>query len=165
NAEVLLDTPGALWGLDSIDAARREYAPDLARVIVAIDPATTSSEGSDETGIIVAGKDNRGHAYADRSRSDGEISERGQFLQGLGDLSRITALTKREGARLSVETHDISSDRICDSTAMAGAAAPWPDAVLLHPGRGRQTLCADALAELRAHHGYDEGRLTGVIPV
>src|SRR5215813_12479210 len=33
------------------------------RVIVAIDPATTSGEEADETGIIVAGKDARGHGY------------------------------------------------------------------------------------------------------
>ena len=62
-AEVLLDTPGALWSLDNIDAARREHAPDLARVVVAIDPAVSSHEGSDETGIIVAGRDGRDHAY------------------------------------------------------------------------------------------------------
>lgn len=63
NAEVLMDVPGALWSLDSIDAARRERAPDLSRVVVAIDPAVSSHEGSDETGIIVAGRDDRGHAY------------------------------------------------------------------------------------------------------
>src|SRR5262245_35807707 len=63
-AEVLTDTPGALWGLDSIDAARCARAPeDLQRVVVAIDPATSSHAGSDETGIVVCGKDGRGHAY------------------------------------------------------------------------------------------------------
>jgi phage terminase large subunit-like protein len=62
-AEVLTDTPGALWSLDSIDAALRERAPDLSRIVVAIDPAVSSHEGSDETGIIVAGKDEPGHGY------------------------------------------------------------------------------------------------------
>jgi predicted phage terminase large subunit-like protein len=62
-AEVLGDTPGALWTLDAIDRARRERAPDLQRVVVGIDPAVSTSEGSDETGIIVAGKDERGHGY------------------------------------------------------------------------------------------------------
>ena len=33
------------------------------RIVVGIDPAVSSSEGSDETGIIVAGKDERGHGY------------------------------------------------------------------------------------------------------
>jgi phage terminase large subunit-like protein len=62
-AEVLMDIPGALWNLDSIEAARRERAPDLTRVVVAIDPAVSTSEGSDETGIIVAGKDERDNGY------------------------------------------------------------------------------------------------------
>src|SRR6516165_9548713 len=33
------------------------------RVVVAIDPAVTSGEEADETGIIVAGKDHNGHGY------------------------------------------------------------------------------------------------------
>jgi phage terminase large subunit-like protein len=62
-AEVLTDTPGALWTLDNIDRARRERAPELQRIVVAIDPAISSHEGSDETGIIVAGKDANGHGW------------------------------------------------------------------------------------------------------
>src|SRR5262249_7932280 len=62
-AELLEDTPGALWSLDMLDRARRDHAPDLARVVVAIDPAVSTREGSDETGIVVAGKDERGHGW------------------------------------------------------------------------------------------------------
>ena len=62
-AELLEDTPGALWTLDMLDRARRDHAPDLVRTVVAIDPAVSSKEGSDETGIIVAGKDERGHGW------------------------------------------------------------------------------------------------------
>jgi phage terminase large subunit-like protein len=66
-AEWLTDTPGALWTLAMLDD--RRPAPDLARVVVAIDPAVTSSEESDETGILVAGLgvDQRGYVLADRS--------------------------------------------------------------------------------------------------
>jgi phage terminase large subunit-like protein len=46
-----------------IDRARRERPPDLQRVVVGIDPAVSTSEGSDETGIIVAGRDERNHGY------------------------------------------------------------------------------------------------------
>jgi predicted phage terminase large subunit-like protein len=37
--------------------------PELKRVIVAVDPAVSNNEGSDETGIIVAGIDRDGHGY------------------------------------------------------------------------------------------------------
>src|SRR5438270_13388931 len=39
NAELLEDTPGALWSHAIIDAARQAAAPNLARIVVAIDPA------------------------------------------------------------------------------------------------------------------------------
>jgi phage terminase large subunit-like protein len=63
NAELLEDTPGALWSHAIIDAARVAAAPSLQRVVVAIDPAVTSGENADETGIIVVGKDANGHGY------------------------------------------------------------------------------------------------------
>ena len=45
-------------------ATRRISAvPEFERIIVAIDPAVTSNEDSDESGIIVAGRDSNGHAY------------------------------------------------------------------------------------------------------
>lgn len=66
NAELLEDVPGALWQRSNI---LYKPAPELQRVVVAIDPATTSGEGADETGIIVAGKgiDGFGYVLADRS--------------------------------------------------------------------------------------------------
>lgn len=67
--ELLLDQPGALWTMDLIEATRVERAPDMARVVVAIDPAVTNHEDSDMTGIVVVGKgvDGRAYVLADRS--------------------------------------------------------------------------------------------------
>jgi phage terminase large subunit-like protein len=63
--EILEDTPGALWTREMIEQARitPEEMPPLARIVVAIDPAVTSSEDSDETGIVVAGVSSDGHYY------------------------------------------------------------------------------------------------------
>jgi predicted phage terminase large subunit-like protein len=68
-AEVLDDVPGALWQRAQIDNLRVRTHPDLQRVVVAIDPAVTSGEESDETGIVVVGKGVDGHGYvlADRT--------------------------------------------------------------------------------------------------
>jgi phage terminase large subunit-like protein len=64
DGEILDDIPGALWTRDSIDLYRVKEHPDLERVIVAVDPATSSDEGSDEHGIVVVGlaRDNDGYA-------------------------------------------------------------------------------------------------------
>jgi len=72
--EVLEDIPGAIWQRRTIDEHRLPEAPlELDRIVVAVDPATSSEEGSDETGIVCVGvaKDadgyNRGYVLADKS--------------------------------------------------------------------------------------------------
>jgi predicted phage terminase large subunit-like protein len=69
NAEVLEDVEGALWSNVLIEAARVRQAPDMERIVVAIDPATTSGEDADETGIVVAGRGVDGDAYVLRDLS------------------------------------------------------------------------------------------------
>ena len=56
NAEVLDDNPGALWKLSDIESARIRHRREYRRIVVALDPAVTSQEDSDEWGIIVAGE-------------------------------------------------------------------------------------------------------------
>ena len=62
NAEMLDDTPGALWTRTLLENTRLTSTPDLLRVVVAIDPQASSGQ----TGIIVAGKGKVGdesHGY------------------------------------------------------------------------------------------------------
>jgi phage terminase large subunit-like protein len=70
-AEMLDDLPGALWMLDWIDSARRESAPDMQRIVVAVDPSGSAGEADDgdSQGIVVAGLgvDGRGYVLADYS--------------------------------------------------------------------------------------------------
>jgi phage terminase large subunit-like protein len=62
-AELLDDAEYALWKRDQIDRLRVSKAPELKRIVVAIDPAATETEDSDETGIIVGGIGYDGHGY------------------------------------------------------------------------------------------------------
>jgi len=62
-AELLEDTVGALWTRELLDASRVRTHPALRRVVVAVDPAVTNNPHSDETGIIVCGLGDDGHAY------------------------------------------------------------------------------------------------------
>ena len=57
-AEVLDDLEGALWSYSMIENNRvvPNEAPEYQRIVVALDPAVTSGEDSDETGIIVAAR-------------------------------------------------------------------------------------------------------------
>lgn len=70
--ELLTDVPGALWTWALIEEARTNAPtslPDMRRIVVAVDPAVTANEDSDETGIVVCGRgaDGRGYVLADYS--------------------------------------------------------------------------------------------------
>lgn len=54
---------GAIWDRLTIHQARREAAPTLTRIVVAVDPAGSSEPGSDEHGIGAAGIGEDGHGY------------------------------------------------------------------------------------------------------
>jgi predicted phage terminase large subunit-like protein len=60
---ILDDNPGALWRRATIDSARLEEHPNLTRIVVGVDPAVTSGDDSDSTGIVVAGMSADGHYY------------------------------------------------------------------------------------------------------
>lgn len=62
-AEILDDNPGALWSRALLEKNRVQKAPELRRIVVAVDPAVTSNEDSDETGIVVCGLGFDGHGY------------------------------------------------------------------------------------------------------
>jgi phage terminase large subunit-like protein len=58
---VLVDAAeDALWTPAMIEAGRVEAAPDLDRIVVAVDPPVTGHAGSDECGIVVVGAVTRG---------------------------------------------------------------------------------------------------------
>lgn len=101
NAEILDDNPGALWNHKQIDALRVTERPHLKRIVVAIDPAVTSGEDSDETGIVVAGMGADDHVYV------------------ISDLSLIES---PDGwARCGVKAyHDNKADRIIAETNNGG---------------------------------------------
>jgi phage terminase large subunit-like protein len=63
-AEDIDEAPGGLWTRKTIEDARIREAPPLSRIVVAIDPSTTST--GDDAGIIVAGKyKDHGYVLAD----------------------------------------------------------------------------------------------------
>lgn len=53
-ADIISEGNEALWKVDDIRHA--ECIPEMDEIVVAVDPAVTHSNGSDETGIVVVGK-------------------------------------------------------------------------------------------------------------
>ena len=63
NAEILDDRVDALWQRAAIEACRVDQAPELKRVVVAVDPPAASGERSDACGIVAAGLGPEGNGY------------------------------------------------------------------------------------------------------
>jgi phage terminase large subunit-like protein len=160
NAELLEDTPGALWKLARIDQARRERAPDLARIVVAIDPAVSSSEGSDETGIIVAGKDGRGHGFV--------IEDLSGRYDPAGWARAAIAAYHRHGADRIVAEVNQGGDLVENTLRTLDANIAYSK---VHASRGKFTR-AEPVAALyeqgRVHHcglfPELEDQMTGFVP-
>ena len=64
-AEIVDNLEGALWTHELIEEARLKDDTErqLTQIIVAVDPAVTANENSDETGIVVVGKDHNNEFY------------------------------------------------------------------------------------------------------
>lgn len=91
-AELLEDVEGALWNLAMFDEQRITKAdlPTLTRVVVGVDPAVTTGEHSDETGIVAAGISADGQFY---------VLEDASIRQGLADCARhVLACSERNKA-------------------------------------------------------------------
>ncbi len=74
DAELIEDNPDALWSREMIDATRVRVAPELVRIVVAVDPPATSGPNADECGIVVAGVDAQGRAFVLDDRSMGRLT-------------------------------------------------------------------------------------------
>jgi phage terminase large subunit-like protein len=99
--EWLEEIEGALWTWEMIqpNKVRHDDVPPMRRVVVAVDPAATSSESSDETGIICAGigTDERYYVLSD-------LTMRGSPLSWAGVA--IAEYRKRRADRIVAETNN-----------------------------------------------------------
>jgi phage terminase large subunit-like protein len=146
DAELIEDNPDALWSRAMIDAARVRVAPDLARVVVAVDPPATSGATADECGIVVAGVDAEGRAYVLDDRS-------------MGGLTPLTW-----ASRAAKAYRDFDADRIVAESNQGGEMVstilrqvmPEAAVTLVHASRGKWTR-AEPVAAL-----YERGRVSHV---
>lgn len=151
DGEVLTDTPGALWTWDRIDAARVTVAPQLRRVVVAIDPAVSAGEGSDETGIVVCGLgfDGRGYVLDDASGkySPDGWARRAVHLAAEHQADRIVAEVNNGGQLVehTLRTVDRSVAYKAVHASRGKATRAEPVAALYEQGRVSHIGRLDAL--------------------
>ncbi len=143
DAEILDDVPGALWTWAMLEDRRQ--APDLTRAVVAIDPAVTSGEDSDETGIVVAGigVDGRGYVLADRSCRLSPDGWARRAVQAFDDYAADAVIAEANNG----------GDLVENTIRTVRKSIPYRK---VHASRGKQTR-AQPVAAL-----YEQGRVSHV---
>jgi len=154
-AEVLTDTPGALWTRAMLDQARDTGEPpsDLVRIVIGIDPAVTSGEDSDETGMIVAGIDSEKtiHILEDGSMRDtpARWAAKAVHLLDRWNADRIVAETNNGGdlveATLRTVRRNLPYKRVTATRGKRVRAEPI--AALYEQGRVRHYGKLDTLED------------------
>jgi phage terminase large subunit-like protein len=146
-AEILEDVEGALWKRQLIDETRitEVRAKNLQRIVVAIDPAVTSNENSDETGIVVAAKgtDGRGYLLDDLTC---RLSPDGWAVRA------VSALRERGADRILAEVNN-GGDLVERVIRTVDRLVPYK---AIHASRGKITR-AEPIAAL-----YEQGKISHV---
>jgi phage terminase large subunit-like protein len=142
NAEILDDNPDALWQRKDIDDYRVSKMPDLVRVVVGVDPAATSSSGSDDTGIVVAGIDKNRHGYVLGDYTC-HVSPKQWAIEA------IAAFNKHNADRVVGETNN-GGEMVEHTLRTVDPGIPYK---AVHASRGKQTR-AEPISSY-----YEQGRI------
>jgi predicted phage terminase large subunit-like protein len=141
--ELLTDVPGALWTHERLDELRVRTAPrQMRRIVVAVDPAVSSGEDADETGIVVIGADEDEHFYV-----LADLSER---LAPMEWARRVADAFRHHQANLIVAEANQGGELVSDMLHVIDANLPVRR---VHAARGKYSR-AEPMAAL-----YEQGRV------
>jgi hypothetical protein len=138
------DIEGALWTWDMIEKTRVMEKPELIRVCIAVDPAVTKNDESDETGIIAIGIGSDGHFYV-----LGDYTGKYSPIQ---TARRINQAYDIHQADMVVAEVNNGGDYIRDVITLVNGQMPYKD---VHAARGKSTRAepkALLYSQLRVHH-------------
>lgn len=146
NAEDVDEAPGALWTRDLIEQGRLTKAPEMERIVVAVDPSATSA--GDEAGIVTVGRAAKhGYVLADDS------------IQGSPKTwatAAVTAYHKHKADCIVAESNN-GGEMVALTIATVD---PKIRVKLVHASRGKQTRAEPVAAlyepkpdlPIRGHH-------------
>jgi phage terminase large subunit-like protein len=146
DGELVSDDPDALWRRDTIDRTRVKDAPDLKRIVVAVDPPVTSHAKSNACGIVCVGLgvDGRGYVLEDASV---------KRMRPLQWAERVVTVFKRWNADRIIAEVNQGGDMVRELLMQVDAAVPLKT---VHATRAKQAR-AEPVAAL-----YEQGRVSHV---
>lgn len=161
--DLIDDTTGALWSYANIETDRWDRGPrmllgELPRIAVAVDPAVTSNEESDETGIVAGGRTNgicpqcgpvdQPHAFILEDAS-GRYTPAGMASTTIGVHDRWS------GDRIIGEVNN-GGDYIEAALRAVDASVPY---TAVHASRGKRIRAEPVAALYEQHRVHHVGAL------
>jgi phage terminase large subunit-like protein len=145
-AEIIEERSDALWQRAALEACRVAQAPEMARIVVAVDPPVSAGERADQCGIVAAGLgiDGLGYVLADRTAerlSPARWAKRAVELYHALDADRLVAEANQGGDMVAAVIRQAD-----DSVAVE----------TVHATRGKR-MRAEPVAAL-----YEQGRVKHV---
>ncbi len=162
DGEMLEAREDALFDRAAIDGARVRAAPDLRRVVVAVDPPASSGARSDACGIVAAGVAADGTIYvlADASRRGAKPPEWARAAVSLYEqlaADRIVAEVNQGGEMVEAVIRAVASD--VPVRSVRASRGKWvraePVAALYEQGRVRHAGSFPALEDEMTDFGPD----------
>ncbi len=144
--ELIEDRADALWTRARLEACRVKQAPDLRRVVVAVDPPGSARAGADACGLVAAGIADDGTIYVLADDSASGLTPQGWAL-------RAIALWRRLAADALVAEVNFGGDMVRAVIAAADRSVP---VMQVRATRGKRTR-AEPVAQL-----YEQGRVRHV---
>ena len=142
----LSEVPGTLWPVDSIDESRVWEAPEIHRIVIAVDPSGSDGTGGDSQGIIAAGRGVDGHAYV--------LEDASCRLGPAGWARRAVDLYHKHGADLLVAEANYGGAMVESTIKTVDPDVPVK---LVKASRGKHVR-AEPVAALYESRKSDDGR-------
>jgi phage terminase large subunit-like protein len=148
DGEIIEERADALWSRALIEAARVDKAPELARIVIGIDPPGSARPGADGCGIVAAGLSESGVVYV---LEDASV----QGMSPSGWASKAIALYRRLAADALIAEVNLGGDMVRAVLQQVDASVAVK---CVHATRGKW-LRAEPVAAM-----YSQGRVKHVDP-
>ena len=146
DGELISDDPDALWKRETIETGRVKQAPELLRIVVAVDPPASSGEKANACGIVCVGLGRDGRCYV---LDDASVKR----MRPLQWAKRVVELFEtREADRIVAEVNQ-GGDMV---RAVIAQVSPDVPITTVHASRGKRAR-AEPVAAL-----YEQGRVSHV---
>ena len=142
-AEDIDEAPGALWTRQIIEVNRIVSMPDLAEIVVAVDPSASSA--GDECGVITAGK-NGDHGYV---LADDSI----QGSPAQWAKAAVTAYYRHQADHIVAEANN-GGEMVAETISHVDKNVR---VILVHASRGKATRAEPVSAAYEQNRGHHVG--------